>query len=77
MAHVDDYLKDVAMRKRMVGEIIDDRSLHNLPKTSYCAEYQELFEIETMLQNYKQRKELLAAGKIKKFRVLQGGIIND
>lgn len=59
MAVVDNYLKQIAMEKRNIGEIIDDRSLNNIPLSEYTKQYQELEAIETMLTNYKCLKEVI------------------
>jgi hypothetical protein len=50
MSCIERYLKEIASEKKMIGEIIDDRSMNSIPLGAYAQEYKQLERIEQVLK---------------------------
>jgi len=52
MAKIDEILDQVKYAKRSTGDIIDDRSLHNIPLMAYVKQYAEYEKVENVLTSF-------------------------
>ena len=56
MSKVDSILKQIAMEKRLLGDIIEYRSRYDIPFDEFTEEQKELEDIEKLLKAYKRNK---------------------